>query len=91
MDMNDTPLVAFYVSRLSRNNQIHLYAKYLEDIIEDEERKSSLSYAEDSGLDVFAITKQVVENIRNRPHEMDADINLLVTMTFGQIISRFQI
>lgn len=78
MEMKETQLVAFYVSKLNRSSQVQLYAKYLEDITEIEERKSSLTYAEDSSLDVFAITKQVVENIRNIPHELDSDVNLQV-------------
>lgn len=78
MEMKETQLVAFYVSKLSRSNQVHIYAKYLENITKDEERKSALTYAEDSGLNILAITKQVMENIRNIPHELDANINLQV-------------
>lgn len=73
MEMKETQLVAFYVSKLSPSNQVHLYAKYLQNIVDDEERKSSLRFAEDSGLDVLATTKQVMENIRNVPYEMNAD------------------
>lgn len=75
--MKETQLVAFYVSKLSLDNQIHLYAKYLESITDDEERKGSLRYAEDSGLDVLAITKQVVENIRNIPLEIESDLQVI--------------
>lgn len=78
MEMKETNLIALYVSKVSLSNQNHLYAKYLEKIIDNEERKMSLVYAEDNGLDVLAITKQVVENIRNIPHEMEHDINLQV-------------
>ncbi|CAH1154193.1 unnamed protein product [Phaedon cochleariae] len=76
MAMNETQMVAYYVSKLSPNNQVHLYAKYLENIIDEEERKTSLLYAEDSGLNVLAITKQVVENVRNIPHETEESGNL---------------
>ncbi|CAG9860633.1 unnamed protein product [Phyllotreta striolata] len=76
MEMNETQLVAFYVSKLSSLNQIHIYAKYLEKIIDQEERQNALSFAEDSGLNVTAITKQVVENVRNMPHETEESGNL---------------
>lgn len=59
-----------------------MYAKYLEKIIDQEERKSALMYAEDSGLNVTAITKQVVENVRNIPHETEETGNLQVFIYF---------
>lgn len=86
MEMKETQLVAFYVSKLNRSSQVHLYAKYLEDVVDDEERKISLKYAEDSGLEVLAITKQVMENIRNIPHEMDSCANLQVKYTLIKFI-----
>ncbi|XP_050509495.1 nuclear pore complex protein Nup107 [Diabrotica virgifera virgifera] len=73
---NETQLVAFYVSKLNPSNQVHLYAKYLEKIIDQQERKSALIFAEDSGLEVHAITKQVLENIRNLPHETEENGSL---------------
>lgn len=76
--MNETQMVAYYVSKLSNASQIQLYAMYLESIVDPEERKTSLIYAENSGLNIFAITKQVVENIRSRPLEMEDSDNLQV-------------
>ncbi|XP_056635270.1 nuclear pore complex protein Nup107 [Diorhabda sublineata] len=76
MVLNETQLVAFYVSKLNPTNQVLLYSKYLEKIIAQEDRKDALMFAEDSGLDVHAITKQVVENIRNIPHATEEDGNL---------------
>lgn len=89
--MKETQLVAFYVSKLNRSSQVRLYAKYLQDVVDDEERKISLKYAEDSGLEVLSITKQVMENIRSTPHEMDSCANLQVELycnkTFFQLFS----
>lgn len=72
MDMKETQLVAYYVGKANLSSQVHLYASYLEHIVDNEMRKQSLQYAEDSNLDVYAITKQVVENIRNYPHDVNA-------------------
>jgi len=69
--MNETQLVAYYVSKLNTTSQVHFYAQHLESILEQEERKSALDYAEECGLDVLAVTKQIVENIRNRPEDVD--------------------
>ncbi|XP_065155579.1 nuclear pore complex protein Nup107 isoform X2 [Atheta coriaria] len=74
-----TQLVAFYVSKLTETTQIHIYSTYLESIVDNEARKEALQYAEDCGLNVAAITKQIVENIRGRhdsPIEME---NMSVT------------
>lgn len=76
--MNQTELVAFYVSKLCTESQIQLYASYLEKILNNDERKNALEQAEQQGLNVFAITKQVVENIRNHPHEVEQSGNLQV-------------
>ncbi|CAH1999739.1 unnamed protein product [Acanthoscelides obtectus] len=81
MDMNETQLVAFYVSKLNVRNQVLLYAKYLEAVHDTEDRKVSLEYAENSGLNIFAITKQVVENIRNIPHDVEESGNLQPKLT----------
>ena len=49
-----------------------------------EERQSCLQQAESAGLDVAAITKTVVENIRNRDA---AVVSLDVTMAINVAIS----
>lgn len=84
-DMNRTELVAFYVSKLSTESQIQLYAAYLEKILNNDERLEALQQAEQHGLNVFAITKQVVENIRKRPHEVEQSGNLQVKLLFPGI------
>lgn len=71
MEMKETELVAFYVSKIGRHLQVPLYASYLENIIDNDERKEALQYADSCGMEVFAITKKVVENIRNMPYETD--------------------
>lgn len=68
--MDDTQLVAFYVSKMSSPKQIELYSSYLEKIVDDNEREESLKYAEMCALNVDLITKTVVENIRNKPIEL---------------------
>ncbi|KAF7269580.1 nuclear pore complex protein Nup107 [Rhynchophorus ferrugineus] len=81
MDMKETRLVAFYVSKLSPSNQIQIYAQYLEYILEYDERKVALEYAEECGLDVLSVARQVVENIRRRPEELDNVGNLQQKLT----------
>ncbi|XP_067007328.1 nuclear pore complex protein Nup107 [Anabrus simplex] len=66
MKMREPQLVAYYVAALPQEDQVLLYAQFLEDIVDNKERQLCLSIAEDVGLDVFFITKTVVENIRNR-------------------------
>ncbi|XP_060529410.1 nuclear pore complex protein Nup107 [Cylas formicarius] len=81
MNMNETRMVAFYVSKLSPGNQVQIYAEHCQNILDDNERKEALDYASSCGLDVFAITKQIVENIRNLPQEIDARGNLQQRLT----------
>lgn len=67
-------LIAFYVSKLPTDAQIHWYAKFLEGITDKTERQQYLDLAENCGLDLAQITKRVVENIRSRS---DVDISSL--------------
>lgn len=78
MQMNETQLVAYYVSKLNTTSQVYLYAQHLEQIIDHNERKEALDYADECGLDVLAVTKQIVENIRNKAEDMDQIGNLQV-------------
>ncbi|KAL8570338.1 hypothetical protein ACOMHN_035756 [Nucella lapillus] len=59
-------LIAHYVGTLPAPLQIQWYAHFLEGVKGQAERQSCLQLAEEVGLDVAAITKRVVENIRNR-------------------------
>ncbi|KAI4461724.1 hypothetical protein MML48_5g00010400 [Holotrichia oblita] len=69
-NMDDTRLVAFYVSKMSLAKQVLLYSSYLEKIVDDSDRQEALKYAEKCGLNVDLVTKTVVENIRNKPIEV---------------------
>ncbi|TRY97188.1 hypothetical protein DNTS_015794 [Danionella cerebrum] len=62
-------LIAFYVSHLPVDTAVTQYAQYLEEITETEQRRHCLDLATQAGLDVTAITKTVVEAIRERDTE----------------------
>ncbi|RXM98795.1 Nuclear pore complex protein Nup107 [Acipenser ruthenus] len=64
-----TDLIAFYVSHLPADMAIAQYSEFLECVTETDQRKHCLELAKEAGLDVAAVTKTVVENIRKR----DAD------------------
>lgn len=78
--MNETELVAFYVSKLNSQSQVEIYASCLENILDNESRKNALIAAENNGLNVFAITKQIVETIRSKPHEVERYDDLQVKL-----------
>ncbi|XP_051547167.1 nuclear pore complex protein Nup107 [Myxocyprinus asiaticus] len=59
-------LIAFYVSHLPADMSVSQYAQFLEEVTETEQRKHCLELATQAGLDVAAITKTVVETIRER-------------------------
>ncbi|XP_016349326.1 nuclear pore complex protein Nup107-like [Sinocyclocheilus anshuiensis] len=59
-------LIAFYVSHLPADMAVSQYAQFLEEVTETEQRKHCLGLATQAGLDVAAITKTVVETIRER-------------------------
>lgn len=71
IEMGDPTLIAFYTATLPQEDQITNYASYLERVKEHEERKKCLRAAEDANLNVEAITKLVVENIRKKNLESD--------------------
>lgn len=66
IDERYLPLVAWYTAMLPKDSQVYWYAKFLEGVTKRPERELCLMLAEDADLDVPAITKLVVENIRNR-------------------------
>lgn len=63
-------LIAFYTSTLSPEAQVVNYAQFLERITNHEERRKCLTAAEDANLNVEAITKLMVENIRQKNIEV---------------------
>ncbi|XP_045478913.1 nuclear pore complex protein Nup107 [Harmonia axyridis] len=80
-EMGETRLVAFYLSKVNINLQTCLYAKCLQEILDNDERKEVLKFAEDFELDVFKITKKIVENVRNIPQEMESHVDLMNKLT----------
>lgn len=69
IEIGDPNLVAFYTATLPQEDQITTYAYYLENIRDYEMRKQCLAVAEVTNLHVEAITKLVVENIRQKNQE----------------------
>lgn len=78
-EMKETPSVTFYASKLNPQNQVHICASYFESITDNEAQKEALLYAEENGLNTMDITKQIVENVRNRPHDVDEVRDLQVS------------
>lgn len=86
--MNETQLVAYYVSKLNVTSQVYFYAQHLEKIVEDNERRAALDYAERCGMDVLSITKRIVENVRRKPEEVDAAGNLQVSFYMMRVVKK---
>ncbi|CAD6225773.1 GSCOCG00005718001-RA-CDS [Cotesia congregata] len=66
IEIGEPTLVAFYTATLQQEEQVTYYAQYLERIRGTEMRKQCLTAAEDANLNVEAVTKMVVENIRGK-------------------------
>ena len=62
---NNKLLVAHYTSTLPPDSQVMWCAKFLEGVTEAEEKQQCLELAREAGLNIPAITKTVVENIRS--------------------------
>ncbi|KAK3517955.1 hypothetical protein QTP70_028501, partial [Hemibagrus guttatus] len=62
-------LIAFYVSHLPADVGVSQYARFLEEVTETEQRRRCLELARQAGLDVAAVTKTVVETVRERDGE----------------------
>jgi len=81
IEMGDPTLIAFYTAALPQEDQITNYASYLENVKEYEERRKCLHAAENANLNVEAITKLVVENIRKKNVESNpTDLKGTITM-----------
>uniref|UniRef100_A0A8C9WG84 Nuclear pore complex protein n=1 Tax=Scleropages formosus TaxID=113540 RepID=A0A8C9WG84_SCLFO len=78
-----TDLIAFYVSHLPQDMAVSQYAHFLESVTETEQRKHCLELAREAGLDVAAVTKTVVENIRERDVEDFAHHDLTPALDTG--------
>ncbi|KAK9876612.1 hypothetical protein WA026_013990 [Henosepilachna vigintioctopunctata] len=79
--IGETRLVAFYLSKISEKRQLDLYASHLEGIVDNEDRKKALTYAEDFGLNVLEVTRKIVENIRNNSQEIMNQTSLTSKIT----------
>ncbi|XP_012255670.2 nuclear pore complex protein Nup107 [Athalia rosae] len=66
IEMGDPNLVAFYTATLPQEEQITTYARFLENVQDYELRKRCIAAAEATNLHIEAITKLVVENIRQK-------------------------
>ncbi|KAJ8008866.1 hypothetical protein DPEC_G00082890 [Dallia pectoralis] len=76
-------LIAFYVSHLPSDLATSQYAHFLEGVSESEQRQRCLELAREAGLDVAAVTKMVVENIRERDPEEFAHHDLTPALDTG--------
>ncbi|XP_046684879.1 nuclear pore complex protein Nup107 isoform X2 [Homalodisca vitripennis] len=65
MEKGEAEQVAYYTATLPGDDQVTLYAQFLQDIQHLALRKAALDAAEAVNLPVEAITQRVVENIRN--------------------------
>lgn len=68
-NINEPQLISYYTATLGKESQIEMYSLYLENISDNNERKEALQNAEDTGLDVQAITKYVTEKIISKSDE----------------------
>uniref|UniRef100_A0A672RPB5 Nuclear pore complex protein n=1 Tax=Sinocyclocheilus grahami TaxID=75366 RepID=A0A672RPB5_SINGR len=75
-------LIAFYVSHLPADMSVPQYAQFLEEVTETEQRKHCLELATQAGLDVAAITKTVVETIRERDTDEFAHHDLTPALVY---------
>lgn len=71
MEIGDPTLVAFYTATLPEDDQVTHYAQFLETIKDREKQVRCLQAAEEANLNVKAITKLVVESIRQKNAPMD--------------------
>ncbi|XP_015597229.1 nuclear pore complex protein Nup107 [Cephus cinctus] len=71
--LGDANLVAYYTATLPQEDQVKNYAYFLENVKDHQQRKRCLEAAEAANLNVEAITKLVVENIRHKNIELGSD------------------
>lgn len=62
-ESNEPSLIAFYTSALSPNMQIELYARFLEQIEQIDDRKLALEEAHSNRLDIHNIVTHMVHNV----------------------------
>ncbi|CAG2104167.1 unnamed protein product [Medioppia subpectinata] len=81
---HETELVAFYTSQLPAANQITAYAKLLERVYHEEDRKMCILLAKNANLDINAITMTVVDNVRVKAEEDTPMATELMNTTSGE-------
>lgn len=77
----EASLVAFYTAALPGNQQIELYAKYMENVRETLDRKAALDEALTCGLDINAIAPYAVLLIRLKQEEDGTERQLAGTIS----------
>ena len=79
MEMGDPNLVAHYVAALPAEMQTQSFAHFLQthmlSVSKEGERRQCLTAAEEAGLDVHAITRQLVENVRWEQNKLKEILN----------------
>jgi len=82
IDRRHIPLVAFYVSKLPTEYHVQSYTRLLLKITDKQERKACLEFAKNCGLNVNAITKRVVECMRETKQSCAIEASLLEATLF---------
>ena len=72
IEIGDPILVAYYTATLPQEDQVTNFASFLEQVKDYDQRKKCLAAAEEANLNVEAITKLVVENIRQKNVELES-------------------
>ena len=67
METHHIQQLAWYVSQLLDQDQIELYAQFLETLKHDADKRLALSLAVENGLPVADILSQVVRRIHSEP------------------------
>jgi nuclear pore complex protein Nup107 len=69
IDRNQIELVAYYTAQLPKSNQITTFAKLLEGIEDEDDRKMCILLAKNANLDINSITMTLVDNVRVKTEE----------------------
>ncbi|XP_065218253.1 nuclear pore complex protein Nup107 [Planococcus citri] len=81
MKIGDAKLVAYYTAMLNEEDQIVYYSEFLQSITDESERIKCLEAAEMCNLQIEAITKYVVQVIRNKANEESKSLDLATGIT----------
>ncbi|XP_054153738.1 nuclear pore complex protein Nup107-like [Oppia nitens] len=81
IDNNQIQLVTYYTSKLPKNNQITTFARLLEGVEDEDDRKLCIALAKKAELDINSITVTVVDNVRTKLEELPSASELMNTTT----------